>query len=801
MFNILINNLMYKKIRFLILILIFPFLGNSQINISGTVTSDEETIQFANVILSKKDKTIVTGAVTEENGSFSLSVSKGEYSIAVSYLGYQTWSMDINLEEDIVLGEIKLKKEEAVLDGVTLIAEKPVIQRKHDRIIFNVEQSIAASGGNAVDALGLAPGVTVQNNSISMLGRGDMRVMVDDRILDLTGDDLMNFLNSIQADDIKSIEVIANPPAKYEAEGTGGLLNIILKKGLENNWSNSISTSTTYRRVATNNIGNNFKYRKNKVNLLTILNARFGDQRYFQEGAVFYSQNDWHYNTIQDRDLNNFSGRINFDYNLSENDVIGLQVSSNYGDTRIEDEAITNILSKSNQLDSTLVGIGNSKRKNKNILLNGHYVVKLDTLGRKISMDLDYFNFEANNDRNQVTNSFLPNNVFQGINYLGTNLTDRTIDNYNFKVDVNHPLKFFDFSYGAQAGVTKSVYNIDNSDNIIGEVRDEFEYTESIQALYLNGFKKVNEKLTVQLGLRFENTNTKGVSQSQNSTTKRSYFKIFPTAYLSYNPNENNSFSLNYGRRVNRPPYWRLNPAVFYINGSTRSQGNPVLQPSFSDNFEISHLYKGRLMTKLLLYVETDGIGTVLTANDDNFEQFSSHYNYYSQYGYGLFESYSFKIKPWLEGSSELYLMHYQSKITNDNIIAPKVDDFLFYFSTNCSFKLDDKNNKRLGLNYWYSAPVKLNETEEGLSHSLDLSFKMSLLNNSLQLSLNAIDLFNTSPRLSTSFVNGIVSNHKYWGINRGRGVRFSASYSFGNKKINVRNRRSGNYEEQRRAN
>ncbi len=790
---------------FLFAIFLIPLITYSQVEIKGKVMSNKESISFANVVLKDVANKIVTGVITEDDGSFSLNVAKNIYTVTISFLGYKDWTKKIdltNVDGVLDLGTISIITEANTLEGVVLIADKPLIQRKTDRLVFNVEQSIAAEGGDAMDALSLAPGITVQDGAISMLGKSGMRIMVDGRIINLAGDEMLNFLNSIQANDIKTIEIITNPPAKYEAQGNGGLINIVLKKGKVNSWNNSISSSYRQMIRAVFSLGNNFKYRKNKVNILAISNTRFGDQRYLQESDIFYSQNTWLTKTSQDRDIKDFSGRFIFDYDLTENSKIGFQIAGSTNQPFWKDIANTDILDNTNQIDSIIKAIGTRDSRSDNFSLNTHYYTKLDTLGRSLSVDVDYFKFSADDQRDILANTFDANDVFLGINYSGLNIADREVVNYSANIDIEHPFKAFKFSYGAKISYIDSKYDIRNVNNQSGlDEQDRFNYIERNQAVYVNASKDFNKKWSLQLGLRLENTDTKGTSEILNITNNVDYLKLFPTAYLSYTANDNNSFSLNYGRRINRPYFAQLSPAEFFINQNASSTGNPFLQPSFNDNFELSHLYKGKLSTTLFFDVETDGIGTVSVADNTTFTELISPFNYYSLYRYGISESYSFRPVSWWKSQNSLYLVNYDSRITNDVISIPNQTSFSYYLSTNNNISLDKDGNINLQINYWYSAPFTRNQTENEANQALNIGFRMSLMKKQLRVALNALDIFDTSPRKSTSKVNGITSTHLGYGVFRGRGFRLSLSYSFGNNKINVRERKSGNSEEKKRAN
>ncbi|MEM7185355.1 MAG: TonB-dependent receptor [Bacteroidota bacterium] len=387
--------------------LLLPVTLSAQVALTGRVLSEGEPVAFANVVISDTSDAIVTGVITEEDGSFSLQLEQGTYKVSISFLGYQSFEQQIDLQDAMSLGDVVLQSAATELEGVEIIAKAPLIQRKTDRIIFNVEQSVAAAGGDAVDALKQAPGIVVRDNTIAMFGKSGMRLMVDGRILQLTGDEMFNFLNAIQSKDIKSIEVITNPPAKYEVEGSGGLINIILKKGLSDSWKNTISAAYKQIELGEITVGNNFKYRRGKVNILAIANGLFGNQRYLQDQELFYSNNTWDIETTQERDLKNISGRVLFDVNLTEHSTLGFQVSAGYNRPFWDDIANTEIRNNAGQIDSIINSVGVRDSKVDNYTANVHYYTRLDTMGRNLSFDVDFFNYKTQDIRDVLATTFL----------------------------------------------------------------------------------------------------------------------------------------------------------------------------------------------------------------------------------------------------------------------------------------------------------------------------------------------------------------------------------------------------------
>src|SRR5699024_4599025 len=240
-----------------------------------------------------------------------------------------------------------------------------------------------------------------------------------------------------------------------------------------------------------------------------------------------------------------------------------------------------------------------------------YYDQTLDTLGRKLSLNLDYFGYENKQDRNSETVSDYPEQKDSKIK----NANNQYIDNYSVSLDMEHPMEWAQFSYGGKLLFTKNrnrlseemqIGNIPDGD----QQADHFKYSENVQALYADVTKNFGEQWTVKAGVRFENTETKGTSVKEEDF-KRSYGKWFPSVFVNYAADENNVFNLSYSRRINRPGFWMLNPARWYINAISYTEGNPFLQPKFADNIELKHIFKNKLTSTFFIATESKGFNQI----------------------------------------------------------------------------------------------------------------------------------------------------------------------------------------------
>ncbi len=791
------------KTRFLsILITLFFSTVLLAQTITGKITDATGIIPFANVTIKDNQYKIITGTTTDDDGLFKLKISKGTYTIEVSYLGYKNWKKEINVSANLNLGTIFLEENSQNLEEIVIKTEKRVLERKIDRLIFNVEKSIAATGVNGLDVLKITPGVQVQNGTLEILGKGATRVMINGRISPLAGDELVSFLSGFSADDIQKIEVITNPPAKYEASGNGGLINIVLKKGLQDFWKNSTTISYNQNKYNFTTLNNNFFYNKGKISFSGSLNATKGSLENLEGLSINYPTNNWKIDVNSEIVKDQFSGRFLIDYAVSKNTTFGLQYLGNTRTPEIIGVTTSSIFDNNSNLEKALVNQGDNVVDNKNHSLNFHLITQLDSLGKSISFDADYFTFNSENSRDFFTEEFNNLGNSQGVNSAALNIANQEIENLNAKIDVEHPLEKINLSYGVKASFTKTKSDVLYFDTLSGTPvldssrSNEFMYNEDVLAAYFSANTKLNEKLEMQFGLRLEDTKTKGVNAEINQETINNYTKLFPSLYFSYAKNDNNNFGFTYGRRISRPNFRNLNPFRFYINDNSYSVGNPFLQPTFSDNIEFSHLYKNNLSTSISVNITKGGSGTVFTSDATNQTQIVTRENYYNQYNYGIKESFSFSKSNWFNSQNSVNLLGYYTKFTKDFGSDPK-NGVQVHLTSNNTFSLSE--NTKLQVNSWYSS--KHNRGLFSLGEMFDLSLGLQHnFKSNIKMSLLFSDVFKTSGLNNfKSTINGI--EQVYRQNESTRSFRVSLSYDFGNKKINVKDRYFGNDDERRRSN
>jgi len=766
------------------------------------INTEKKPINFVYVTL-RKDSLKTKFAITDSLGFFAINAEKGNYIIALEQLGSKIIENKVNLLDNINLGDIVMN-DVIMLKNVTVEARKNLIEQKVDRIIFNVENSVTAFGGTALDALRATPRLQVLNEHVGIIGKGSVIVMVDDRPIQLSGDNLANYLKGLSADDIKSIEVIPTPPAKYSAEGNSGLINIIMKKTIVNRWQNSARASYIQTTYPAYSVGNTFSYRKNKLSIYTTADIKTGNIATIEKYEINYPNQTWNSYAKRKNKQDLYSVRMNMDYQLNKKSNIGFIVSQNQSNPNNIENANINILDNEIAL-SKIQTKGNTDETNGNTSLNFHLDQKLDTIGRKkISINLDYFNYSQNKVRSFDTRQVsIDGQELQKL--IADNTGDVNINNYAMRIDYSHSLKWGELSYGGRTSSTNTKSGIAFINKTLGEPildpqqTDNFEYDEHIQALYTEFSKKISKKWQGKIGIRYEHTRTDGVSKNTDISYKYNYNKLFPTFHLLHLVNENNFINLNYSKRINRPAYWEVNPFKWYTNANSYAEGNPFLQPSFNNNVELTYGYKQKLFTTLFAQIKNNGFSQLPLINEITKQQIFTRKNYFNSYGYGIAQSYSFDTYKWWQSNVQANAYYTYSKIYEEyKMSVPAQNGYGFSFSIKNNFILN-KNKTTFGeINYSYESPNKGTIYQMSSSMSLDAGIRTSSMKNRLQFAINVYDLLRTANPDFITFTNDI--RQKYNTYYDTRQMRISLRYNFGNNKVSVKEREFGNESERVRA-
>lgn len=784
---------------------LFPLFLFSQNKITGQILDSENNpVEFATINLQTKDSILLKTEFSDENGKFDIEEKQGNYLLDISYLGNPLFTQEIKLNNNIDLGIIKVENS-ITLQEIIISKEKKLIEKKIDRLVFNVENSVAATGGDVLDILKITPRIKVQNDQISMIGKSGMAVMIDDRMTYLSGSDLANYLRTLKSDEIKSIEVITNPPAKYSAEGNSGIINIVTKKLRQDVWNTTIRSVYQQATYATGLGGAGFNFKKNKIILSSNVNYINGSNAPFESNTIDYPNITWKEQNKRRDFSKSFSARLGLDYKIS--DKISTGFIYNYSDNtpEIRDNVISTLLNpETNNIDSLIVTNARNEGRRISNNFNYHFIYDIDTIGRKLSFDFDFFDFKLNSKRIFQTNNFyndftLINNSYNSADNKGI----QKISNYSFNLDMEHPFDWANLNYGGRL----SYINTDNSfeyyDLTSGvpifdtSQSNQFKYEENTQAVYFSAQKEITEKWEAKIGLRLENTQLKGNSVTLNQENETNYTKLFPTAYLSFIPNDNHSFSLNYNKRINRPNYNLLNPFRWINSPYSYSEGNPYLQPSFSDNVEFEYIFKDNYISTLYFSHTNDGFEqTAILDAETNIQQITP-LNFLINNTLGLNQTVILKPYNWLNINffGDVYYSSTDSKIP---VTLNYLKGWNGFFSISNDLILNKEKTFMLNLSYNYTTKGVDNLDYNTSHNQLNASLRALFLEKKLVISLYANDIFSSNRPTYITYSNSIKNSFRNY--YDGRFFRLSVTYSFG-KQFNRENRETKNSEEFNRTN
>jgi len=644
-------------------------LAQTKGRVAGTVEDgSQKTIESATIaLLREKDSSVAKVAAADKNGKFEFeNVAEGKYLVGITAVGHKKGfsnTFEINsANSSIELKTISLVPQEKALMGVTVAAKKPLIEQRIDRTIVNVEASVTNVGNSALEVLEKSPGISVdKDGNISLKGKQGVLVLVDGRPTQLGGADLANLLRSMNANQLDQIEIMTNPPAKYDAAGNAGIINIKTKKNKQFGYNGTITLGYSQGRYPKFNEGVNFNYREGKLNLFANLSHNyrkgFGEldiQRNFLEDGTKKVQSHFDQEARMSNENNSYNGKFGLDYFAGKNTTLGVVVTGFNSPGTFENRNINNIYDQTGELKEQTKALSVQKETWKNVSGNLNFRQVLDTSGTELTADLDYVQYDANQTQT-LSNSYF--NAVGGKRQKTDTLygsLPQLINIYSGKLDYIHPLKKgARFEAGLKSSYVKTDNNAvyDTTDNGI-LVRDlnrsnYFIYQENINAAYINLSGSLSKKLSAQLGLRVENTNAKGKQITTHENFDRHYTQLFPTTYLQYKATDKNSFGLNYGRRIRRPNYESLNPFIKYLDRYTYQQGNPNLKPQFSHNIELSHTYKGFFTTTLNYTKTTDIIQMVIEQITEDTLTYVKQANIADQRQYGISVNAGFPITKW----------------------------------------------------------------------------------------------------------------------------------------------------------
>ncbi len=804
-----------KNYLLLTLLSLITISVNAQHNLSSKLLDSEGApVMFANVVLySSPDATMIKVESSDENGQFTFrNLEDGTYYIEASFIGYTNYkSAPLTMQgEDIMLADFIMEANAVELETAVVTARRALIEVKPDRTVFNVEGTINSAGDDAFGLLRKAPGVLIDNNNnITVLSRSGVLIYVDGKRLPLTGDDLTAYLSNLPAEQIDRMDIITNPGAKYEAQGNAGIIDIRLKRDKSHGMNGSISGSVSQGRFGKGNISSVGNYRNKVLNTFGTIGYNGGSS--FNEMAFINNQNgllldETNYSVNTSQGINY---RWGTDFFLGKNQTIGFLVSGQNQTSDNEADNVINIskLSNVDMIDSVLIAENLSDQMRDQSTYNINYA--FDNKKHSLNMDVDYGRFRNDYAYVQPNRYFLEDRTTLLTEILTEYDTPIEIDIYTAKVDYETDI------FGGKIGLGSKFSKVSTDNSFLfydikngARERDDnrsniFLYDENVYAGYANFQRVINPKWSMSAGLRVETTDAVGDLQAfkpelQEDPVNLNYTNFFPSGGVTYQQARNKSWSLNFGRRINRPDYNVLNPFTVQLSELSFMKGNESLNPEIVNNLELGYTLNYRYNFKLSYSKTTNQITRLIAPDDEDPRAgFITWANLAEQTIYGFNAALPFQVKPWWNAFVNLSggFLNNQADYGDGAIVD--VQAFTYTMFQQHTFTLPKGFTGEIS--GYYSGPgvwggvFKYNPT-----WALNLGLQKKFFNDMMNVKLSANDIFFQSGWDGESNFDGLIGRGMgNWDSRRGA---ISISYNFGNKNVKSRKRKTGIEDESKRV-
>lgn len=777
------------------LFMVTIFSANAQMGKGNIINQKQQPLAGATIFLLKaKDSSLLQTTITNNEGNFMFNnVDTMSVLVRVNIVGYTTQTQRLMQQKTL---QIAMLPSNTTLIEVVVTAKKQIIEVKPDKIIFNVENSINAIGNSGFDLLRKSPGVVIDNNdNISLLGSA-ATIYIDSKPSPLSGKDLAANLKTLQSTNIESIEIIKNPSAKYDAAGAGGIINIRLKKNKNYGLNGNINAGYGIGVYGKYNTGLSLNYRNKKVNIFSNYSNNFGkNQSYIN---LYREQADSIYNqkSMITANTNGQNIKTGIDIFINNKNTFGFLATVIGDDWHEKNNTATPITSINTKMaGNTLVAnnVAVGSKLNYNFNANYRYA---DTSGREWNTDIDFGVF-TNNNNNYQPNQYKTFDLQSIVEEKNYNInTDRKINLLTIKTDYEQKLGAGKLGFGLKSSFVKTnnifdFYNRIDQQNIIDSNRSNtFKLTENIYAAYVNYQIKI-KKWDAQVGVRAEETNTIGTLGANNNMNyqqvKRRYLNFFPSFGVSYQTNNNNSFGINFSRRISRPTYQNLNPFESKLDELSYQKGNPFLKPEYTNSIALTHTYKYTLNTSIG-YKSTTNFSTQITDTIEGKRNFIQQRNAGTQQTIYANISYPYSIKKWWSTYSNIGGTRQYNNVDvglnkKSNLV---VNTFNIYSQQ--TFTLPQKY--AFEFSGFYNSPGIWGGTFLSKAFwGIDAGIQKRFLQESLSVKLAVSDIFKTMHWRGISNFNGLYMDAS--GGWESRQLKINSTYKFGKNTIKAQRKRS----------
>ncbi|TDQ29860.1 TonB-dependent receptor domain-containing protein [Tenacibaculum caenipelagi] len=759
--------------------------------ISGKVIDQttQQPLPYVNIIIKDAAKKIITGGITDDNGLFSIkNIPEGNNTVEVQFIGYKTFTKPVLVDRKsskINLGTISLEEDSTTLDEVEVRAETSTVTQKVDRKVINVGKDLTSAGATASELLNNVQSVSVdsQSGNISLRGNENVRVLVDGKPTNIPASEL---LKQIPSSSIKSVELITNPSAKYNPEGMSGIINIILNKNANMGFNGSINTGVEAGHYVRYNASTNMNYKTGKVNFFGNYGFNGGDRYNF--GYVNRpGTNNQDFIFINDNESHLF--KIGADIYLDDKNTLSLYTTQNWFDSNANGRAI--ITDNNGNLIEHSPNTQTSESHNQ--AYNVNYKHDFEKEGHNIEFEA---NFSKNDSPNFLENRFLEGSQPDYINDINSKREGTLLNlDYTNPISKNGKLEL-----GAEYRVNKT----DNT-NLTTQINfnnSSFTYDRDVYSAYANYNHKFG-KLDMQVGARFEQYKIKGIFNQEGEPTEivtDDIFTVYPSAFLTYNPNEKDQFQLSYSKRVDRPSVGQVNPIREWSTPLITSVGNPDLVPQFTNSVEFNYTrkIKGGSITIGSFYRNINDVinrATYKDPSDDNdVRQILTFANFDDTDAYGLEFSANYKIAKWWRANASMDYYSQKQFGTTDlsDPNAPTTEVKADIFNARISNNFTVSKKLRLQLFAMYRGPRKDIQWDVDPMKMVNIGANYSILKGKGDINFRVNDIFNTM-RFKFDSTRPFVQNGRFKWESRTVYIGFNYRFGGGKNKARTRKRRDNN--------
>ena len=770
-----------------IIILIFSITlaANAQhkFSITGTVIDKEtnQPLEYATIVMTPVNGDNITGGLTDEKGHFSVEVPKGVYNISVEFISFKTYRLpNRDIDKDMNLGTIFLEVSSQQLEEVELIAEKTTVEIKLDKKIYNVGKDLTVRGGTVSDVLDNVPSVSVDvEGNVSLRGSDNVRILINGKPSGLVGLSSTDALRQLPADAIEKVEVITSPSARYDAEGTAGILNIILRRSKLQGLNGAITTNVGHPTSA--GVSGNLNFRTGDFNFFTTTGYNYSEgpgksyfyTEYLNTGTFLEEKRE--YERVR-KGLN-----TNFGVEWYVNETSSITTAVFYRDGNNKNNTTNNIF----QNNSNSVRFDPETEDDRTIQYSVNYDKKFKTDGHKLTFDFQY------EDSSEDENSLITEN---GLNKEKVRTLEDQ-ENILLKTDYVLPLgekSQFEFGYRGTFNVLDTDYRLDtvNAGEFVKDERvsNNLIYKENINAFYSQYGSKI-KKFSYLLGLRMEATRVVINQITTNDKNVKVYENLFPTVNLGYEISDKQSLTLGYNRRIRRPRSRFINPFPSRSSASNIFQGNPDIDPTISDAFDLGYLNRfGKLTLNSSLYYQhgtdvfnfiTEDTGeTVIVGGEEVpvIRRIPINLASDDRFGFEFTLTYN-PTKKWnVNGNFNFFRSSTKGDYNGQSFDA---DNTSWFMRLNNKLTLPGKIEWQTRM--FYMGPRKDAQNETKGMFSTDIAFSKDLFKEKASVTLNVSDLFNSRKRETETITATFVSESEFqW---RQRSINLSFTYRFNQQK------------------